>query len=144
MNLSRLNQAEHRSGTTFGNIMIQRYWRDTRWLKNPTAGGGLERYQAVIAAFRTSAAEFDLDLLLVLSQGYQESGVDQSRRSHAGAVGVMQIKPSTAAGPPISITRRRSSEPRPADFRTPATRTQRGCCCPTRPGLRRRSSSWRR
>jgi membrane-bound lytic murein transglycosylase MltF len=93
----------HRSGTTFGNIMIQRYWRDNRWLKNPTAGGGLARYQTVIGAFRVSAAEFDLDPLLLLAQGYQESGLDQSRVSHAGAVGVMQIKPSTAAAPPIGI-----------------------------------------
>ena len=93
----------HRSGTTFGNIIIQRYWQNNRWLRNPTAGGGLARYQAVIGAFRASAAEFDLDPLLLLAQGYQESGLDQSRKSHAGAVGVMQIKPSTAAGPPISI-----------------------------------------
>ncbi|MFL5471777.1 MAG: transglycosylase SLT domain-containing protein, partial [Gemmatimonadales bacterium] len=42
--------------------------------------------------------------LLLLAQGYQESGLDQSRRSHAGAVGIMQIKPSTAAGAPIGIT----------------------------------------
>jgi membrane-bound lytic murein transglycosylase MltF len=42
--------------------------------------------------------------LLLLAQGYQESGLDQSRRSHAGAIGVMQIKPSTAAGAPIGIT----------------------------------------
>ncbi|HVL17794.1 MAG TPA: transglycosylase SLT domain-containing protein, partial [Gemmatimonadales bacterium] len=93
----------HRSGTTFGNIIIQRYWQNNRWLRNPTAGGGLARYQAVIGAFRASAAEFDLDPLLLLAQGYQESGLDQSRKSHAGAVGVMQIKPSTAAAAPISI-----------------------------------------
>ena len=94
----------HRSGTTFGNIIIQRYWQNNRWLRNPTAGGGLARYQAVIGAFRASAAEFDLDPLLLLAQGYQESGLDQSRKSHAGAVGVMQIKPSTAAAAPVSIT----------------------------------------
>ncbi|HKU62597.1 MAG TPA: transporter substrate-binding domain-containing protein [Gemmatimonadales bacterium] len=94
----------HRSGTTFGNIMIQRYWQNNRWLENPTAGGGLARYQAVIGAFRASAAEFDLDPLLLLAQGYQESGLDQSRKSHAGAVGVMQVKPSTAAAPPIGIS----------------------------------------
>jgi membrane-bound lytic murein transglycosylase MltF len=93
----------HRSGTTFGNIVIQRYWENNRWLRNPTAGGGLGRYQAVIGAFRVSAAEFQLDPLLLLAQGYQESGLDQSRASHAGAVGVMQIKPSTAAAPPIGI-----------------------------------------
>jgi membrane-bound lytic murein transglycosylase MltF len=93
----------HRSGTTFGNIMIQRYWQNNRWLRNPTAGGGLARYQRVIGAFQAASAEFDLDPLLLLAQGYQESGLEQNRKSHAGAVGVMQIKPSTAAGPPIGI-----------------------------------------
>jgi membrane-bound lytic murein transglycosylase MltF len=39
----------------------------------------------------------------VAAQAYQESGIDQSLRSPVGAVGVMQIKPSTAAGSPIFI-----------------------------------------
>ncbi len=34
---------------------------------------------------------------------YQESRIDQSQRSQAGAVGVMQLLPSTAAGNPINI-----------------------------------------
>jgi membrane-bound lytic murein transglycosylase MltF len=42
--------------------------------------------------------------LLLAAQGYQESQLDQNRRSSAGAVGVMQIKPSTASGPPVFIT----------------------------------------
>jgi membrane-bound lytic murein transglycosylase MltF len=42
--------------------------------------------------------------LLLAAQGYQESELDQSVRSDAGAVGVMQIKPSTARGSPINIT----------------------------------------
>src|SRR5262249_39055388 len=41
--------------------------------------------------------------LLVAAQAYQESQIDQSRRSAAGAVGVMQIKPSTAADKPLFI-----------------------------------------
>jgi membrane-bound lytic murein transglycosylase MltF len=94
---------EHRAGTTLGNIIIQRYWAQNRWLVNPAAGDGMARYREVIGAFRRYAAEFKLDPLLLLAQGYQESGLDQSRKSSAGAVGVMQIKPSTAAGPPIAI-----------------------------------------
>jgi len=39
----------------------------------------------------------------VAAQAYQESQIDQSRRSSAGAVGIMQIKPSTAAGSPINV-----------------------------------------
>ena len=36
-------------------------------------------------------------------QAYQESTIDQSKASPAGAYGVMQIKPSTAEGSPINI-----------------------------------------
>jgi membrane-bound lytic murein transglycosylase MltF len=95
---------EHRVGTAFGNIVTRRYYRENPWTRNPTAPEDQRRYDQVIGAFRKYGAEFDLDPLLLLAQGYQESGLDQSRRSHAGAVGVMQIKPSTAAGPPINIT----------------------------------------
>jgi membrane-bound lytic murein transglycosylase MltF len=35
--------------------------------------------------------------------GYQESHLNQNQRSKRGAVGVMQILPSTAANPPISV-----------------------------------------
>jgi membrane-bound lytic murein transglycosylase MltF len=37
------------------------------------------------------------------AQAYQESGIDQSKRSPAGAIGVMQLLPSTAAGPNVNI-----------------------------------------
>ena len=40
---------------------------------------------------------------MVIAQGYQESQLNQAARSPGGAVGVMQVKPSTAAAPPISI-----------------------------------------
>ena len=40
---------------------------------------------------------------MLAAQGYQESRLDQSARSAAGAVGVMQIKPSTAADPNVGI-----------------------------------------
>jgi membrane-bound lytic murein transglycosylase MltF len=40
---------------------------------------------------------------MVAAQAYQESRLEQKLRSPAGAVGVMQVKPSTAAGAPIHI-----------------------------------------
>ena len=33
----------------------------------------------------------------VAAQGYQESGLDHSRKSHVGAIGVMQVMPKTGA-----------------------------------------------
>ena len=94
----------HRVGTLFGNIVARRYFKDNPWIRNPARPEDRRRYDQVIGAFRKYGAEFGIDPLLLLAQGYQESGLDQSRVSHAGAVGVMQIKPSTAAGAPIGIT----------------------------------------
>ena len=34
---------------------------------------------------------YDFDWLVVAALAYQESRIDQSKRSHAGAIGVMQL-----------------------------------------------------
>jgi membrane-bound lytic murein transglycosylase MltF len=44
-----------------------------------------------------------MDPTLLAAQGFQESRLDQSVRSHVGAVGVMQLLPSTAGDKNVSI-----------------------------------------
>ena len=46
---------------------------------------------------------YDFDSLMVAAQGYQESRLDQSVRSSAGAIGIMQLLPSTATDPNVGI-----------------------------------------
>ena len=46
---------------------------------------------------------------MIAAQAYQESTIDQSKSSPAGAYGVMQIKPSTAEGDPINISDSRTN-----------------------------------
>ena len=58
----------------------------------------------MVRLFRTYGNKYHFPYLLLAAQGYQESGLNPGLRSKAGAVGVMQIKPSTAAGAPIDIT----------------------------------------
>jgi membrane-bound lytic murein transglycosylase MltF len=53
--------------------------------------------------FRDYADQYGSDWILAVAQGYQESQLDQSKRSPAGAVGVMQIKPSTAADRNVGV-----------------------------------------
>jgi membrane-bound lytic murein transglycosylase MltF len=47
--------------------------------------------------------QYSFPYLLLAAQAYQESGLNQTLKSRVGAVGVMQIKPSTAANKPIGI-----------------------------------------
>jgi membrane-bound lytic murein transglycosylase MltF len=95
--------AEHRAGTLFGNVLLQRYLGSAKRLTNPTSAAKLERYRAMAQYFRTYADRYGSDWVLAVAQGYQESELDHSRRSEAGAVGVMQVKPSTAADPNVGI-----------------------------------------
>jgi membrane-bound lytic murein transglycosylase MltF len=64
---------------------------------------GQERFRAMVGLFRKYAERYDLDPLLLVAQGYQESKLDHSQRSRAGAVGVMQMLPSTARDKNVGI-----------------------------------------
>ena len=55
----------------------------------------MRRFQAVVDLFRRYGEKYDLDFLLMLAQGYQESGLDHAAKSRVGAVGVMQVMPAT-------------------------------------------------
>jgi membrane-bound lytic murein transglycosylase MltF len=93
----------HKKGTLFGNIMIKRYFKNTKWVRNSLADEDLKRFRAAVGFFKKYGSAYDVDWLLVAACAYQESGIDQSKRSPAGAIGVMQILPSTAAAEPINI-----------------------------------------
>ena len=95
---------DHKLGSMFGNMMVNRYLKKVDYVKNATAEEEMKKFRAMIAFFKRYAGQYDFDWLLVGAQGYQESRLDQSVRSPAGAVGVMQIKPSTAADPAVGIT----------------------------------------
>jgi membrane-bound lytic murein transglycosylase MltF len=95
--------AGHKKGTLFGNIMIQRYYRDNQWVKNAYNEEDMARFRKAVDHFIRYGDRYSVDWLLLGALAYQESGIDQSKRSPAGAVGVMQILPSTAAAPPIEI-----------------------------------------
>ena len=93
----------HRSGTLFGNVLLKRYLRSTKWVKNPHTEQEMRKFEATVDLFRKYSDQYQFDWLLIMAQAYQESGLDQSTRSPVGAVGVMQLMPTTAAGSPINI-----------------------------------------
>jgi membrane-bound lytic murein transglycosylase MltF len=86
----------HRVGTKFGNMILKRYLGSVERLRNPGAGDEIERFNGLAGYFRTFGERYGLPWLLIAAQGYQESRLDQNRRSRAGAVGVMQLTPRTA------------------------------------------------
>jgi len=93
----------HKKGTLLGNILLKRYLRDTKYVKNSTAPDDMEKFGSMVALFEKYAGQYDFDYLMIGAQAYQESGLDQSKRSPAGAIGVMQLLPSTAADPNVGI-----------------------------------------
>ncbi|MDH4040838.1 MAG: transporter substrate-binding domain-containing protein [Gammaproteobacteria bacterium] len=96
-------QKTHGLGTEFGNVVTKRYLQDNPWVRNPNASADRQRFDKAIPIFRKYGSQYDFDVLLLVAQGYQESQLDQATRSRSGAVGVMQIKPATAAGEPVNI-----------------------------------------
>ena len=63
----------------------------------------MERLRPLLEHFRSSGAESNLDPLMLAAQAYQESELDNERESPVGALGIMQIKPSTAADKNVGI-----------------------------------------
>lgn len=93
----------HKKGTLFGNVMLKRYFQNTKFVRNALADKDLLRFKDVTELFKKYGRTYDLDWLLIAALAYQESEIDQSKRSPAGAVGIMQLLPKTAAGHPIYI-----------------------------------------
>jgi membrane-bound lytic murein transglycosylase MltF len=95
--------SKHSAVTSFGATIRKRYFSDKRIVKNALDENEARKFDAVVDLFRRYGAQYNFDYLMIIAQAYQESRLDQSRRSRSGAVGLMQIKPSTAAEKPIGI-----------------------------------------
>ena len=89
--------AAYGKGSTFGNIMQKRYLESTKYAKNATSEEDRKRFRAMIELFRKYSGQYKLDYILMAAQAYQESGLDQNRKSAVGAIGVMQVMPATGA-----------------------------------------------
>jgi membrane-bound lytic murein transglycosylase MltF len=89
--------ATYPEGSATRNVLLQRYLKSTKYVRNATSDAELRKFQQTVALFRKYGTAYDLDFLLMMAQGYQESRLDQSARSQVGAVGIMQIMPTTGA-----------------------------------------------
>jgi membrane-bound lytic murein transglycosylase MltF len=93
----------HRKGTLIGNILFQRYLQDTKWVRNSLNEKEFERFRDAVKFFSKYSDQYGFDWLMIAALAYQESRIDQSKRSSTGAIGVMQILPSTADDSNVNI-----------------------------------------
>jgi membrane-bound lytic murein transglycosylase MltF len=77
------------------NELLQRYFKNTKWAKSATSRDELAKFDRMVTLFRKYGEKYDVEHLLLMAQGYQESELNQSKRSPVGAVGVMQVMPAT-------------------------------------------------
>lgn len=95
--------AEVRQGSLLGNLLFQRYFENVEFVDNPVERAKRDRLQRYIGLFRTYGKEYGFDPLALAAQAYQESQLDHDQRSHRGAIGLMQLLPSTAKDPNVGI-----------------------------------------
>ena len=94
---------DHKQGTLMGNILIKRYLQDTDYITNSIYNEHMQRFNLTVRFFKKYGEMYNFDHLMLAALAYQESKLDQNLKSHAGAVGVMQILPSTAKDKNVGI-----------------------------------------
>ena len=73
----------------------QQFMKSIKALNNPAGDADYKRFQQVVGLFEKYGQKYNFDPLMLAAQGYQESTLDQNKKSHVGAIGVMQIMPAT-------------------------------------------------
>ncbi len=91
------------AGTLLGNILLRRYLQETRYVENALKSPELKKFNDTAHLFQRYAEQYGFDWLMVMSQAYQESRLDHRAHNKSGAIGIMQIKPSTAADKNVNI-----------------------------------------
>ena len=101
----------NRKGTLMGNMLFKRYLKDTKWVTHALSSTEIAKFNTTIDLFRSYGEQYDFDHLMLAALAYQESRLDQSVRSSAGAIGVMHMLPSTASDPNVGIANIEELEP---------------------------------
>ncbi|HQR22289.1 MAG TPA: lytic transglycosylase F [Burkholderiaceae bacterium] len=75
----------------------KQYFSRVKQLKDPTTSADWKRFEETLALFRKYGERYGFDSLMLAAQGYQESQLNQNAKSAVGAIGVMQVMPTTGA-----------------------------------------------
>jgi len=87
--------AEQLQGTRTAAIRLANYQKRFKSVRNSTDTAEWKKFERTIELFKTYGEKYRFDHLMLAAQGYQESRLDQQARSRTGAIGIMQILPST-------------------------------------------------
>jgi membrane-bound lytic murein transglycosylase MltF len=85
----------YKQGTAFGNGLIQRHVHSSQMLKSAISPTAIQNFNQTVAFFKKYASQYNVDYLLMMAQGFQESALNQEAKSKVGAVGIMQLMPAT-------------------------------------------------
>jgi len=87
--------ARYPTGSSVRNQLLQKYLKSTKFVKNATSKEEMAKFERTVDFFRKYGDKYELDYLLLMALGYQESRLDQDVKSPVGAIGVMQVMPAT-------------------------------------------------
>ena len=85
----------HGKGTTEGNVILARYLKNAKYVKDAASESERKKFLALVQYFQKYGDKYEVDWLLMAAQGYQESQLNQAVKSPVGAIGVMQVMPAT-------------------------------------------------
>ena len=94
---------KNKKGTLHGNMLFNRYLKNVKYITNPASTQDRQRFKKMVKYFKMYGKKYDFNYLMLTALAYQESRLNHKAKSHVGAVGVMQILPSTAKDKNVNI-----------------------------------------
>jgi membrane-bound lytic murein transglycosylase MltF len=82
-------------GSKTRNMLLQKYLKNAKYAKDATSQAEMAKFGKTVDFFRKYGGQYEMDYLLIMAQGYQESRLDHNAKSPAGAIGIMQVMPAT-------------------------------------------------
>ncbi len=74
---------------------LAQYMKKIKQIRNNANDADQKRFEQTLALFQKYGTQYGFDPLMLAAQGFQESQLNQSARSHVGAIGLMQLMPAT-------------------------------------------------